>query len=34
MDMNDQGEILMTGPASLSYRGEIDAEMLAGAEAA
>lgn len=34
MDMNDKGEILMTGPASLSYRGEIDAELLDGAEAA
>ena len=34
MDMNGRGEILMTGSASLSYRGEVDAEMLRDAEAA
>lgn len=33
MDMNDAGEILMTGAATYAYRGEITPEMLNGAAA-
>lgn len=33
MDMNDEGEILMTGAATYAYRGEITPEMLNGVTA-
>ena len=33
MDMNEAGEILMTGAATYAYRGEITPEMLSEAAA-